>query len=102
MRIYDDEQFQAYLKRFQPLAPDPLPATARARRTHPFLGLAAAAALIARVTSTEPRTTAFVILNFLSDMQFRRRPIARRRCPVLANVGSVVCKFLARCPAFGV
>ena len=47
MRIYDDEQFQAYLKRFQPLAPDPLPATARARRTHPFLGLAAAAALIA-------------------------------------------------------
>ena len=50
MPPYEDEQFQAYLKSFQPLSADPLPVLAETRRKrHSVLTLAAAAAMIAFV-----------------------------------------------------
>ena len=50
MPPYEDEQFQEYLKSFQPLSADPLPVLAETRRKqHSVLTLAAAAAMIVLV-----------------------------------------------------
>ena len=50
MPPYEDEQFQAYLKTFEPLSADPLPVMAETRRLpRSVLTLAAAAAMIAFV-----------------------------------------------------
>jgi hypothetical protein len=45
MPPHDDDQFQAYLKHFQPLVPDPLPVLGR--KPHLLLRLLAATAVIA-------------------------------------------------------
>jgi preprotein translocase subunit SecG len=49
MPIPEDERFEQYLKKFQPLAPEPLPALKAARGTRRWLALGAFAVALAAV-----------------------------------------------------
>ncbi len=52
MPIPEDQRFEQYLKKFQPLAPEPLPATDKALRIRPWLVFGAWAAAAAAVVVT--------------------------------------------------
>ena len=72
MQTPDDEQFEAYLKRFHPIAPEPIPtlSAAHSSRRSPPLGIwlaAVAAILVIWAVILHVRSSRIVVLNTASD-----------------------------------
>ena len=78
MQTPDDEQFEAYLKRFHPIAPEPVPtlSVGRASRRSPPLGIwlaAVAAILVIGAVIVHVRSSRIVISNTASDAAVSER-----------------------------
>ena len=78
MQTPDDEQFEAYLKRFHPIAPEPVPtlSVGRASRRSPPLGIwlaAVAAILVIGVVILHVRSSQIVVSNTASDAAVSER-----------------------------
>jgi hypothetical protein len=74
----DDEQFEAYLKRFHPIAPEPVPtlSVGRASRRSPPLGIwlaAVAAILVIGAVILHVRSSRIVVSNTASDAAVSER-----------------------------
>jgi hypothetical protein len=73
----DDEQFEAYLKRFHPIAPEPVPtlSVGHSSRRPPPLGiwLAAAAAIVVGAVILHVRSSRIVVSNKASDAAVSER-----------------------------
>ena len=72
MQTPDDEQFEAYLKRFHPVAPEPVPtfSVGHSSRRSPPLGIwlaAVAAILVMGAVILQVRSTRSVVSNTASD-----------------------------------
>ena len=94
-----DDQFETYLKRFQPVIPDPLPALENTRRVRRLPRLAASIAVIAIITIAgvialrvqTARVVVPVVTNFeSSDLHPPTGPLTQQN----AN------QWLARAPSF--
>ena len=78
MRTPDDEQFEAYLKRFHPVAPEPVPtlSVGHSSRRSPPLGIwlaAVAAVLVIGAVILHVRSGRIVVLNTDSDAAVSER-----------------------------
>lgn len=78
MQTPDDEQFEAYLKRFHPIAPEPVPtlSVGRASRRSPPLGIwlaAVAAILVIGAVILHVRSSRIVVSNTASDAAVSER-----------------------------
>jgi hypothetical protein len=74
----DDEQFEAYLKRFHPIAPEPVPtlSVGHSSRRSPPLGIwlaAVAAILVIGVVILHVRSSQIVVSNTASDAAVSER-----------------------------
>jgi hypothetical protein len=74
----DDERFEAYLKRFHPIAPEPVPtlSVGHASRRSPPLGIwlaAVAAILVIGAVSLHVRSSRIVVSNTASDAAVSER-----------------------------
>lgn len=72
MQTPDDEQFEAYLKRFHPIAPEPVPTlgVGHSSRRSPSLGIwlaAVAAILVIGAVSLHVRSSRIVVSNTASN-----------------------------------
>ena len=78
MRTPDDEQFEAYLKRFHPIAPEPVPTLSigHSSRRSPPLGIwlaAVAAILVMGAVILHVRSGRIVVSNTASDAAISER-----------------------------
>ena len=78
MRTPDDEQFEAYLKRFHAIAPEPIPTISVGRTSRYSLSLGAwlaavAALLVIGGLVLQIRTNRVVVSKMSSDAAFRNR-----------------------------
>ena len=78
MQTPDDEQFEAYLKRFHPIAPEPVPtlSVGHASRRSPPLGIwlaAVAAILVIGAVILHVRSSRIVVSNTASDAAVSER-----------------------------
>lgn len=78
MQTPDDEQFEAYLKRFHPIAPEPVPtlSVGHSSRRSPPLGIwlaAVAAILVIGVVILHVRSSQIVVSNTASDAAVSER-----------------------------
>lgn len=78
MQTPDDEQFEAYLKRFHPIAPEPVPtlSVGHSSRRSPPLGIwlaAVAAILVVGAVILHVRSSRIVVSNTASDAAVSER-----------------------------
>ena len=78
MQRHDDEQFEAYLKRFDPIAPEPVPTLNVAHRSRRSLSLATwlgavAAILVIWAVILHVRSSQIVVSNTASDAAVSER-----------------------------
>ncbi len=78
MRTPDDEQFEAYLKRFHPIAPEPVPTISAGRSSRRSLSLGTWLAAVAGILVTgaivlHVRRNRVVVPNTFSDAAFADR-----------------------------
>jgi hypothetical protein len=96
----DDEQFEAYLKRFHPIAPEPVPTVSvghSSRRSHPLgIWLAAVAAiLVIGAIILHVRSSRMVVSNTASDAA-----VAERHAPSEPLTMRSANAWLATAPSF--
>jgi hypothetical protein len=96
----DDEQFEAYLKRFHPIAPEPVPtlSVGRASRRSPPLGIwlaAVAAILVIGAVILHVRSSRIVVSNTASDAA-----VAERHAPSEPLTMRSANAWLATAPSF--
>lgn len=100
MQTPDDEQFEAYLKRFHPIAPEPVPALSvghSSRRSLPLgIWLAAVAAILAiGAVILHVRSSRIVVSNTASDAA-----VAERHAPSEPLTMRSANAWLATAPSF--
>jgi hypothetical protein len=96
----DDEQFEAYLKRFHPIAPEPVPALSvgHSSRRSPSLGIwlaAVAAILVIGAVALHIRSSRIVVSNTASDAA-----VAERHAPSQPLTMRSANAWLATAPSF--
>jgi hypothetical protein len=96
----DDEQFEAYLKRFHPIAPEPVPtlSVGHSSRRSPLLGIwlaAAAAILVIGAGILHIRSSRIVVSNTASDAA-----VAERHAPSEPLTMRSANAWLATAPSF--
>lgn len=78
MQTPDDEQFEAYMKRFHPIAPEPVPTAGTARSSRRsislWIGVGAAAVLVMGVLVLQIRSNRDVVPNTMRDVALAERP----------------------------
>ena len=100
MQTPDDEQFEAYLKRFHPIAPEPVPtlSVGHSSRRWPPLGIwlaAVAAILVIGAVILQIRTSRIVVSNTASDAA-----VAERHAPSEPLTMRSANAWLATAPSF--
>jgi hypothetical protein len=96
----DDEQFEAYLKRFHPIAPEPVPtlSVGHSSRRSPSLGIwlaAVAAILVIGAVTLHIRSSRIVVSNTASDAA-----VAERHAPSQPLTMRSANAWLATAPSF--
>lgn len=100
MQTPDDEQFEAYLKRFHPIAPEPVPtlSVGHSSRRSPSLGIwlaAVAAILVIGAVTLHIRSSRIVVSNTASDAA-----VAERHAPSQPLTMRSANAWLATAPSF--
>ena len=100
MQTPDDEQFEAYLKRFHPIAPEPVPtlSVGHSSRRSPPLGIwlaAVAAILVIGAIILHVRSSRIVVSNTASDAA-----VAERHAPSEPLTMRSANAWLATAPSF--